>query len=44
MQVVAPDTIRSTRRLLACGIASGVVFFVVAIAQARHNSLPFATK
>lgn len=33
MQAVAPDTIRSTRRLLACGIASGVVFFAVAIAQ-----------
>jgi uncharacterized membrane protein YhaH (DUF805 family) len=33
MQAGAPDTIRSTRRLLACGIASGVVFFAVAIAQ-----------
>lgn len=47
MQAVAPDTVRSTRRLLACGLASGLVFFGVGFAQAftragfdiRHNAL-----
>ncbi len=47
MQAVAADSIRLTRRLLACGLASGLVFFAVGFAQAltrtgfdiRHNAL-----
>lgn len=47
MHVLAPEAVRSTRRLLASGLASGLVFFGVGFAQAftragfdiRHNAL-----